>query len=109
MGKITFTFEEKDKKPVVLDMEEGETILEVAMDNDIDLHHNCGGVRACSTCHVYILKGMDNLREITDEEEDFIDRARNPKLNSRLACQCELEDDADIEVVIPDQSVMIGH
>lgn len=110
MGKIKFTFEQKGLEPVELGMEEGETILEIAMDNDIELHHNCGGVNACSTCHVYIQKGMDSLREITDREEDFIDRANNPRLNSRLACQCELEEeDATIEVVVPDQTQFHGH
>lgn len=109
MAKIRFTFEEKQKQPINLEIEEGESILDIALDADIDLHHNCGGVCACSTCHVYVIKGMDNLKEMTDKEEDFVDRARNPRLNSRLGCQCVLEEDGDIEVMIPDQSVMIGH
>jgi 2Fe-2S ferredoxin len=109
MGKITFRFEEKNKKTVTHEIFEGDTILDVAMDNDIDLHHNCGAVCACSTCHVYVDEGEDLVQEISDKEEDFIDRAHNPKLNSRLACQCELEEDGDLEVTIPDQSVMIGH
>lgn len=109
MGKITFKFEQKGLEPQTFDMDEGETILEVAMDNDVELHHNCGGVRACSTCHVYVEKGMDDLREISDEEEDFIDRAVNPKLNSRLACQCEMESDAEIEIIVPDQTQFMGH
>jgi ferredoxin, 2Fe-2S len=109
MAKITFTFEQKGLISQTFDMDEGETILEVAMDNDIELHHNCGGVCACSTCHVYVQNGMDSLREITDKEEDFIDRAVSPKLNSRLACQCELEGDEDIEVVVPDQTQFMGH
>ena len=106
--KVTFKFEVGDREPEVHEAEEGESILDIALDNDIDLHHNCGGVRACSTCHVYIDQGMDHLPEITDEEEDFIDRAVNPKLNSRLACQCEIVD-GDVEVTIPDQSVHLGH
>lgn len=109
MGKITFYFEQKGLEPQTFEIEEGDTVQDIALDNDIELHHNCGGVCACSTCHVYVQKGMDNLREITDKEEDFIDRAVNPKLNSRLACQCELEADADIEVIIPDQTQFMGH
>jgi 2Fe-2S ferredoxin len=46
---------------------------------------------------------------MTDKEEDFVDRARNPKFNSRLACQCTLEEDTDLVVTIPDQSLIIGH
>ena len=52
----------------------------------------------------------DFLEEISDKEEDFIDRAINPRLESRLGCQCViLDDDAVIEVQIPDQSRIIGH
>ena len=109
MGTITFKFEEKHKQTVTVDIEEGETVLDVAMDNNIDLHHNCGAVCACSTCHIYVEQGDGLLKEMSDKEEDFVDRARNPKITSRLACQCVLEDDVDIVVTIPDQSVMIGH
>lgn len=109
MAKITFHFEDKNIPSKTVEIEEGDSILDIAMDEDIDLHHNCGGVCGCSTCHVYVNKGMDSLKEITDREEDFIDRAINPKINSRLACQCQLEEDADIEVTIPDQSVLMGH
>ena len=53
---------------------------------------------------------MDNLPEISDNEEDFIDRAIDPMLESRLACQCiVLKEDAVIEVEILDQSNIIGH
>ena len=88
-------------------MQEGDSILDAAHDNDIQLNHNCGAVCACSTCQVYIDKGMDSLTEISDKEEDFIDRAINPRINSRLGCQCIVNE--DIEVTIPDQSTIIGH
>jgi|SRR5690606_5621610 len=109
MAKITFQFEEKDKSPQTVEMEVGEMILDVALDNDIQLHHNCGAVCACSTCHIYVDRGMDSLQEISDKEEDFIDRARNPRFNSRLACQCVLEEEENLTVTIPDQSLIIGH
>jgi len=112
MATVKFFFEDKNiAQPVVVeDVQAGTSLLEVTEDYDIHLNHNCGGVCACSTCHVYILRGEDELEEISDKEEDFIDRAINPKLNSRLGCQCViLEDDAVIEVEIPDQSRIIGH
>ncbi|NQW43544.1 MAG: 2Fe-2S iron-sulfur cluster binding domain-containing protein [Bacteroidetes bacterium] len=109
MPTITFKFEQKEKQPITVDISKGEMILDVALDNDVNLHHNCGAVCACSTCHIYIEQGQESLTEITDKEEDFVDRARNPKHNSRLACQCILTDDEDIIVTIPDQSVIIGH
>jgi ferredoxin, 2Fe-2S len=111
MAIVRFTFEDKKISSVeVKNVESGTSILEIAEDNDVHLNHNCGGVCACSTCHVYILKGEDSLEEISDKEEDFIDRAINPRINSRLGCQCVLLDvDAIIEVEIPDQSNIIGH
>jgi ferredoxin, 2Fe-2S len=91
-------------------VESGYSILEVAILNNIHLSHNCGGVCACSTCHVYINEGEGFLEEISDKEEDFIDRATNPRLESRLGCQCViLDDDAVVSVEIPDQSGIIAH
>ncbi len=110
MGNFTVTFLFEDgAEPKRVEAKTGNTILEVALMNDIHLNHNCGGVCACSTCHVYIEKGMDSLEEMSDKEEDFVDRARDPRLNSRLSCQCDvLEDDVEIEVLIPDQSTIIA-
>ena len=105
--KVTFRFETEPNKEVTIEVQEGDSILDAAHDNDIQLNHNCGAVCACSTCQVYIDKGMDSLSEISDKEEDFIDRAINPRINSRLGCQCIVT--ADIEVTIPDQSTIIGH
>lgn len=111
MAKIIFRFEDKElKEKIVENAEEGFSILEIAEDNDVHLNHNCGGVCACSTCHIYIDNGEDFLEEISDKEEDFIDRAINPKLESRLGCQSViLKDDVTIEVTIPDQKQIIGH
>lgn len=110
MYNITFKFEQKGLEPITIDKVEGnQSILEVALKNDIDLHHNCGGVCACSTCHLYVEKGGHLIEELTDKEEDFIDRAINPKLTSRLGCQCSLiGNGGDIEVTLPDQSQFLG-
>jgi len=112
MATIVFTFEDKSIfQPVKLEnVPADQSILEIAEDNDIHLNHNCGGVCACSTCHIYVHQGEKYLEEISDKEEDFIDRAIKPKLNSRLASQCiVLSDNAVIEVEIPHQSRIIGH
>ena len=66
-------------------------------------------VCGCSTCHVYIEQGEDFLPEMSDREEEYVDRARDPKYNSRLACQCRLSGGGDIIVIVPDQSGIIGH
>jgi ferredoxin, 2Fe-2S len=110
MYNIKFHFEQKGKEAIeIKDAKPGLSVLEIALLNDIDLHHNCGGVCACSTCHLYVNKGEASLEEISDKEEDFIDRARNPKISSRLGCQCVLlEGNGEIEVTIPDQTVILG-
>src|SRR6188768_1650285 len=104
MYNIKFKFEQKGLEPVTIsNVEPNQSILEIALKNDINLHHNCGGVCACSTCHIYLEKGEDLVEELTDKEEDFIDRAVNPRLNSRLSCQCVLDvsSSGDIEVTLP--------
>jgi 2Fe-2S ferredoxin len=110
MYTIKFNFEQKGLEPVTLEnVGTGKSILEVALDNNIELHHNCGMVCACSTCHLYVEKGDGLLPELSDKEEDFIDRAVNPRINSRLGCQCILEGDGGlIEVTLPDQTQFLG-
>jgi 2Fe-2S ferredoxin len=111
MYSITYKFEEKGKQPITFtNIVPDQSILEVALKNDINLHHNCGGVCACSTCHVYVEKGDEFLEELTDKEEDYIDRAVNPRINSRLSCQCVLlgDEDGEIVVTLPDQTQFLG-
>lgn len=111
MYTIKFNFEQAGLQPLTLEsVASGQSILEVALTHDIELHHNCGGVCACSTCHIYINEGAGFLEELSDKEEDFIDRAVNPRLSSRLGCQCLLLDDGggQIEVTLPDQSQFFG-
>lgn len=110
MYTVKFNFEQKGLETVILEnVEAGQSLLELALKNDIELHHNCGGVCACTTCHLYVEKGMEFIDEITDREEDFIDRAVNPKLNSRLGCQSLLlEGSGAIEVILPDQTQFLG-
>ena len=68
----------------------GDSILELAEREGIDLDHACGGVCACSTCHVKILQGEELMNESTEEEEDQLDDARDVGLNSRLGCQARI-------------------
>ena len=110
MYTVKFNFEQKGLEPVVFNnVEPGLTLLEIALMNDIELHHNCGGVCACTTCHLYVEQGMEHIDEISDKEEDFIDRAVNPRLNSRLGCQALLlEGEGEVIDLIPDQTQLLG-
>lgn len=112
MAIIKFSFEDKSIPEQELQAFLGDSILQVAEENDIHINHNCGMVCACSTCHVYVEAGDEYLQDISDREEDFIDRALEPRIESRLSCQCVLIEDkpnACIEVLVPDQSRIIGH
>ena len=124
MYNITYQFEQKGLEPITFTgVEDGQSLLEVALINDINLHHNCGGVCACSTCHIYIEQGDEFLEELkeynsllkkereelNDREEDFIDRAVSPRINSRLGCQCVLQSGSgNIVLTLPDQSQFLG-
>ncbi|MEO9004662.1 MAG: 2Fe-2S iron-sulfur cluster-binding protein [Ginsengibacter sp.] len=103
---MKFNFLQKSLDPITIEnVKDDQSILDVALDNDIEIHTDCGGVCACSTCHCYIEEGKEYLPEISDREEDFISMAMNPKDNSRLSCQCILaEGHGEIEVTIPDQT-----
>lgn len=110
MYSIKVNFEQKGLESVTLDnIAADQSLLEVMLDNGIELHHNCGAVCACSTCHLYVNKGMEHLAELSDKEEDFIDRAVSPRIESRLGCQCELQEGTGIiEVTLPDQTQFLG-
>lgn len=110
MYTIKINFEQKGLEPVLLEnVTPGQTLLDVVLKNDIELHHNCGGVCACTTCHLYIEKGMEYIDEMSEREEDFVDRAVNPRLNSRLGCQSLLlEGEGTIEITLPDQTQFLG-
>lgn len=64
----------------------------------------CGGVCACSTCHVYILRGAELLSEMQDDEADVLDKAFDVRANSRLGCQARIERDGVVEVQISRES-----
>ena len=110
MATIRFQFEDKSiQTKIAHDVPADMSILEVTEEYDVHLNHNCGGVCACSTCHIYLTQGEDLVEELTDKEEDFIDRAVSPRLTSRLGCQCVLlEGSGHIEATLPDQTQFLG-
>jgi len=76
---------------IEIEVKAGTTILEAAEQSGAQLGSACGGVCACSTCHVYVVEGLDGLSEIEDDEEDILDKAFDVRRNSRLACQARLQ------------------
>lgn len=84
---------------------EGENLLDIAMENGIDLQHNCGGVCACSTCHVIIRSGEDKLSEMTDDEADQLDEAEGLTISSRLGCQARIHGDIIVEIPMLNEEI----
>jgi len=67
-----------------------ESILDIALNFGISLDHACGGNCACTTCHVWVKQGAENLSEMDDDEADRLDMAADLQLNSRLGCQAQI-------------------
>jgi ferredoxin, 2Fe-2S len=83
----------------------GTTILKAAQGVDAPQGYACGGVCACSTCHIYVLKGAELLSEQDDEEADIMDKAFDVRASSRLGCQAKILREGTIEVEITRESL----
>ncbi|MCE9589936.1 MAG: 2Fe-2S iron-sulfur cluster binding domain-containing protein [Planctomycetes bacterium] len=104
--KVTFILQDpkslgKEEKEITVMAGKGENLLEVAMENGINIEHACGGVCACSTCHIYVNKGEQSLSEATDAELDRVEEAPDLRRNSRLSCQSVIRGDGPITVEVP--------
>lgn len=77
------------------------SLLDVALGAGIEMDHACGGVCACSTCHVYVKEGLASCSKATDAENDMVDLAPDIRANSRLACQCVPNGTVNLRVEIP--------
>lgn len=101
MPKITF-LPHPDTCPTgaAVQAEEGESILEVALRNGIQIEHACEMSSACSTCHCIIRKGFDSLSPTGEQEEDMLDKAWGVESYSRLSCQARITKE-DLVIEIP--------
>jgi 2Fe-2S ferredoxin len=82
----------------------GASILQASQEGGLPEGYACGGVCACSTCHVYVKKGAELLSEIQDDENDILDKAFDVRSTSRLGCQARFEKDGVVEVEITRES-----
>tara|TARA_B110000914_G_C15057084_1_gene262315 strand:- start:45 stop:365 length:321 start_codon:yes stop_codon:yes gene_type:complete len=99
MTKITYNTH--DNKVHTIDVQNGLTVMEGAVQNDIPgIDADCGGGMACATCHVYIQEEWwSKLPKKEDGEEDMLDMAYEPNKFSRLSCQIVVSDELDGLVV----------
>tara|TARA_B100000401_G_scaffold410121_1_gene328008 strand:+ start:328 stop:645 length:318 start_codon:yes stop_codon:yes gene_type:complete len=99
MAKITY--HTHDSKTYKIDVQNGLTVMEGAIQNDIPgIDADCGGGMACATCHVYVKEDWFNkINKKSDGEDDMIDQAHEPNKYSRLSCQIPVSDEIDGLVV----------
>ncbi|KAJ0399081.1 hypothetical protein ATCC90586_003046 [Pythium insidiosum] len=104
--KVSFTIIDADGNPSKVVATAGQTLLDVAHENDIELEGACGGELACSTCHLVFEQDVfDKLPEITEEEEDMLDLAWGLTDTSRLGCQIHVSKDLEGTTIrVPDES-----
>ncbi len=95
MPKITYITPAGTRRE--LDVDNGYSVMEGAIINDIDgIVAECGGACACATCHSYVDDAwLDKLPPMDDMEDSMLDAAYERKDNSRLTCQIEVNNDLD--------------
>ncbi|HTN51529.1 MAG TPA: 2Fe-2S iron-sulfur cluster-binding protein [Anaeromyxobacter sp.] len=84
----------------VVEVAPGTSLLDAAEAAGVDLPHNCGGVCACTTCHVWVEAGLASLSALEDREDEKLNEAAGLAPSSRLGCQAEVGE-ADVTVRIP--------
>jgi 2Fe-2S ferredoxin len=95
MPRVTFL-----PQGVSVEVPPGTSILDAADAAGVDLPHNCGGVAACTTCHVWVEEGLASLSEIEEREDDRLNEAAGLAPTSRLGCQARVGRE-DVRVRIP--------
>ncbi|GGB01233.1 ISC system 2Fe-2S type ferredoxin [Agarivorans gilvus] len=105
MPKVIFLpHEDLCPEGAVVEAKEGETVLNVALRDGIDIEHACEKSCACTTCHVIVREGFDSLEESDELEDDMLDKAWGLEPESRLSCQAVVADE-DLVVEIPKYTI----
>jgi ferredoxin, 2Fe-2S len=94
-----------DDGPVEVTVPLGTTLLQAAQKGNVPEGSACGGVCACSTCHVYVRQGGSLLSEAEDEELDILDKAFAVELTSRLGCQSKIVGEGTLVVELTRESI----
>ena len=100
MAKVRFL-----DQNVEVDVPVGTSILQASKRCGAPEGDACGGVCACSTCHVYVEEGVDLLSEASEDEEDILDKAFDVRMNSRLGCQAKIQEEGEVGVRISKESL----
>ena len=84
----------------VIEAETGESILDAALRNGVEIEHACEKSCACTTCHVIVREGFASLEPADELEDDYLDKAWGLEADSRLSCQAIVAD-TDLVIEIP--------
>ena len=82
----------------------GMTILDNLLEKGVEVDHACEKSCACTTCHVILREGFDELAPAEEKEEDMLDKAWGLAPTSRLSCQARVTN-ADLVVEIPKYTI----
>jgi len=82
----------------------GVSVCDNLLGEGIEIEHACEKSCACTTCHVYIREGLESLREPTEQEDDYLDKAWGLDPDSRLSCQALVEGE-DLVIEIPKYTI----
>ena len=88
------------KQGMEVEVPVGVSILAAARLCGAPIEGACGGIGACSSCHVYVDAGRELLSEVSDSEEDVLDKAFDVRDNSRLGCLATILADGVIDITI---------
>jgi 2Fe-2S ferredoxin len=91
---------ERCPEGAVIEAEKGESIIDAALRNGIEIEHACEKSCACTTCHVIVREGFGSLPASDELEDDLLDKAWGLEPDSRLSCQALVQDE-DLVVEIP--------
>ncbi|HEY8943524.1 MAG TPA: 2Fe-2S iron-sulfur cluster-binding protein [Polyangiaceae bacterium] len=100
MAKVRFL-----DQNIEVEVEIGSSLLEAAQKSGAPEGSACGGVCACSTCHVYVESGAELLSEAEEDEEDILDKAFDVQMSSRLGCQATIQREGIVSVRISKESL----
>ncbi|CAB9543295.1 Ferredoxin, 2Fe-2S [uncultured Gammaproteobacteria bacterium] len=101
---IILPHEELCPEGAVIETEKGVSICKAMLANDIDIEHACEMSNACTTCHIYVREGFDDIEESDETEDDLLDKAWGLDPDSRLSCQA-LVNNIDLVIEIPKYTI----
>ncbi len=87
-----------------IEAKSGTSILDNLLEHGIEVEHACEKSCACTTCHVILREGFDELDDAAEKEEDMLDKAWGLEPTSRLSCQAKVKD-ADLVIEIPKYTI----